>query len=210
LQPIFVELAPAPAAQKIQAQDLAPGPSVQEAEAPPYEPPKIEKIEEQLAPTPPLPQPVVAAPPKAESRSERVPPKPTPIPDKRPVKKQLVQPSTAAKADRIAPDTPALAPGRSAAAATGSYISRLATHLARFKQQPAGGRPGEYGKPIVSLTIARDGRLLSSRLAQSSGFASIDQAALATVRSAQPMPQFPPEMRQASDTFQAPFSYVRE
>jgi protein TonB len=209
LQPIFVELAPAPAAQKIQAQDNDPGPQERVAETPPPEPPKVEKIEEQLPPTPMQPEPVVAAPPKQEAKPE---PKTEPAPPK-PVKevkkpaKRLVQQSTAAKADRVAPEAPAQTSGTSAAAAAASYRAMLVAHLQRFKQYPSSAN-GARGRAAVSITITRSGRVTGSRLVQSSGNGTIDQAVLALVQRAQPMPPFPPEMREASETFTAPFNFV--
>ena len=46
-----------------------------------------------------------------------------------------------------------------------------------------------------------------SRLAKSSGFASLDQEALEWIQRAQPMPSFPAEMREASMAFTAPLSW---
>lgn len=203
---IFVDLAPAPSAQQIQTEDLAPGPQVQEAEAPPPEPPKTEMVE-QLPPTPPQPEALVAAPPKVEPKPEPTPVKPQPIREKKPVKKQLVERSTAAKADRIAPDTPAPSSGARAAAAAASYHSTLSAHLQRFKLYPDSARNNEQGTALVTFTVTRNGRVTSSRLAQSSGFAPLDQAAMALIQRAQPLPSFPPEMREASTTASVRLQY---
>ena len=142
LQAIFVDLPPAPAAAKIQTEDLPPGPQVQQAETPPPEPPKVEKVEEQLPPTPLQPEAVIAAPPKEEPKPEKkvepAPPKPQQVKEVKKPAKRLVQKTTAAKADRIAPDAPAQASGASAAAAAASYRSMLVAHLQRFKRFPAG------------------------------------------------------------------------
>src|SRR5689334_5630312 len=85
---IMVDLAPASAAPLVQTDDVAPGPEMQQAEAPPPEPPRVETIE-QLVPTPPHPEPVVAAPPKAEPKAEPRPAKPQPVHEdvKKPTKK---------------------------------------------------------------------------------------------------------------------------
>ncbi|MDQ8727087.1 energy transducer TonB [Bradyrhizobium sp. LHD-71] len=209
---ILVDLAPAPAAQQIQTQDIAPGPEMQEAEAPPPEPPKEEKIEEQLPPTPEQPEPVVAAPPKVEPKPEPEPVKPQPVRKevKKPTKKPPAPRTTAApKADRVAPDSPAPASGASAAAAAASYRSILASHLQRYKQYPSGARANnEQGTSALTFTVTRNGRVTSSRLARSSGHASLDQETLALIRRAQPLPAFPSDMREASVTFTVPFSFT--
>lgn len=209
---IMVDLAPAPAAQQIQTQDIAPGPDMQEAEAPPPEPPKTEMVEEQLPPTPPQLEPVVAAPPKVEPKPEPEPVKPKPVQQqvkKQPTKKPPAPRTTAApKADRIAPDSPSPSAGASAAAAAASYRSILASHLQRFKQYPSDARANrEQGTTSLSFTVTRNGRVTASRLARSSGSAALDQETLALIQRAQPLPSFPPEMREASISFTVPFSF---
>lgn len=210
---ILVDLAPAPAAPQIQTQDIAPGPEMQEAEPPPPEPPKPEVIEEQLPPTPPQPEPVVAAPPKVTPK-----PRPEPEPVKpEPVQKEVKKPSkkppaprttTAPKADRVGQRSPAPSSGASAAAAAASYRSILASHLQRYKQYPAAARARrEEGSTAIRITVTRNGRVTSSRLVRSSGFASLDQETIAVIQRAQPLPAFPSEMREASVNFTVPFRF---
>ena len=163
-----------------------------------------------MPPTPLQEKPVVAAPPKVEPKPEPTPAKPQPVKDvKKPIKKQLLETSRTSKADRIAPESPAPASGASAAAAAASYRSILVAHLQRFKQFPSGAGSNERGLVQVAFTVTRNGRVTSSRLARSSGFASLDRAALELLQRAQPLPPFPAEMRQASDGFTAPISYAR-
>lgn len=210
LPAVFVELAPAAAAQQIQTEDLAPGPQVQEAEAPPPEPPK-KVTEEQLPPTPAQPEPVVAAPPKVEPKPEPTPVKPPPVREhaKKPIKNKLVEQSTAAKADRIAPESPATSSRAAAAAAAASYGRILSAHLQRFKQYPSSARAnGEQGTTSLNFTVTRSGRVTGSRLVRSSGHASLDQETMALIQRAQPLPSFPPEMRDASQNFTVPFSFT--
>ena len=212
MQPIMVELAPAPAAPRIQAEDGPPGPQVQEAEALPVEPPKQQVVEEQLQPTPPQPEPVVAALPKVEPKPEPTPEKPQPVREqvKKPIKNRVVEKSTAARAERVAPDAPTSATNASAAAAAAaSYRSILASHLQRFKQYPSAARAsGIQGTTSLSFTVTRNGRVTSSRLSRSSGHAMLDQETLALIQRAQPLPSFPPEMREASLNITVPFSFT--
>jgi len=211
MQPILIDLAPAPTAQRIQTEDLPPGPEIQEAEAPPVEPPKKEVVEEQLPPTAPQPDSLIPAPLKVEPKTEPSPLTSQPVREqmKKPVRKRSVEQSTRAKADRNAPEAPTLNAGASAAAAAASYRSILASHLQRFKQYPGSARANhEQGTTSVNFTVTRNGRVTRSRLAKSSGVASLDQETLALIQRAQPLPPFPPEMREASVSFTVPFSFT--
>ena len=49
--------------------------------------------------------------------------------------------------------------------------------------------------------------MLASRLAGSSGHAALDGETLAMVRRAQPFPAFPPDMKQASMSFNVPIQF---
>jgi protein TonB len=51
--------------------------------------------------------------------------------------------------------------------------------------------PGEQGTATVAFTIDRDGRLVSSRIVQSSGSPQLDEETLAMLMRAQPMPKPP-------------------
>ncbi len=183
---------------------------MQEADAPPPEPPKPEEIE-QLPPTPLQAEPVVVAPPKVEPKPEPTPVKPQPVKDvKKPTKKPPAPRTTAPqKSERVAQDTPAPSAGASAAAAAASYRSLLASHLQRFKRYPDSARANnERGTTSLNFTVTRNGRVTGSRLARSSGFSSLDQETMALIQRAQPLPSFPPEMREASVNFTVPFSFT--
>jgi periplasmic protein TonB len=200
---------PPPAAPQLQPEDYKPGPVMQEAEAPQPEPPQTEMIE-QLPPAPLQEKPVVAAPQKVEPKPQPAPAKPQPVKDvKKPIKKRLAEESTTSRADRIAPDAHLASSGASAAAAAASYRGMLVAHLQRFKQFPSGAASNEQGLVQVGFTVTRNGRVTSSRVVRSSGFASIDRAALEMLQRAQPLPSFPPEMHQASDSFTAPVNFTR-
>ena len=84
----------------------------------------------------------------------------------------------------------------------------LAAHLEHFKRYPTGARArGEQGVVTVAFTIDRDGRLLASRIVQSSGSAALDEETLALLARAQPMPRPPDEMRTRELSFVAPVRY---
>ncbi|MBR1221123.1 energy transducer TonB [Bradyrhizobium sp. U87765 SZCCT0131] len=209
---VLIDMAPVSAAPQPQEQDLAPGPTMQEAEAPtPDAAP--ETAAEMIAPTPPQPQPVVAAPPeqKAKPTPEPVKPKARPVREVKKPSERPPAPRTTAqpRAERVAPTQNTAATGAAAAAAAASYRSMLAAHLQRFKQYPAGSRSiGETGVVTLSFTVNRGGHVLSSRIGRSSGHPALDAETMALIRRAQPLPAFPPEIREASMSFSVPIAYA--
>jgi protein TonB len=223
---IMVDLAPASSAPTTTPLDLAPGPTMQEADAsPPPEAAKQEQVQEQIAPTPLQENPEVQAP--SEQKAQPEPPKPEPakiVPDPpkpepvkpKPVRAEAKKPteakpaprtSAAPRAERQAPAA-ATANAGASAAAIASYNQIVAAHLQRFKQYPAASKAaGEQGTSRLSFSLGRGGQVLGSRLAGSSGHAALDGETLAMVRRAQPFPAFPPEMKQASMSFNVPVRF---
>jgi protein TonB len=222
---IMVDMAPASSSPQPTPMDLAPGPVMQQADAsPPPEPAKQETVQEPIAPTPLQEKPEVEAPP--EQKAQPAPPKPEPakiVPEPKlaPVKPNVVRvgakkpteappaPRTTAapRAERQAPAASAISAGASAAVMV-SYNQLIAAHLQRFKQYPPGAKAaGEQGTARLSFSLGRGGQVLGSRLAGSSGHAALDGETLAMVRRAQPFPGFPPEMKQASMSFNVPVQF---
>lgn len=221
---IMVDMAPVSSAPQTTPMDLAPGPVMEQADAsPPPEPTKQEMVQEQIAPTPPQPKPEVEAPP--EQKTQPTPPKPEPariVPDQvrpmpakpRPVRADAKKPSEPAPRTTAAPRTERQAPAASAAsaganaAAIASYNQLVAAHLQRFKQYPPGAKAaGQQGVARLSFSLGRGGQVLGSRLAGSSGHAALDAETMAMVRRAQPFPAFPPDMKQASVSFNVPVQF---
>jgi periplasmic protein TonB len=206
---ILIDLSPVSASPDQSLQDLAPGPTMQQADAPAAEPEK-QQVEETIAPTPPQQNPIVAAPPEPISKPTPQPVKPRPVHEavKKPSEKPPAPKTAAApRAERQAPAQNATT-GASAAAATASYNAMVAAHLNRFRQYPAASRAaGETGVAMLSFTVGRSGQVLSSRLSRSSGHPALDADTMALIRRAQPLPAFPPEIRQASLNFNVPISY---
>ncbi len=64
-------------------------------------------------------------------------------------------------------------------------------HLNRFKRAPA---DGGAGTARVSFTVDRGGNVMGVRLASSSGDSALDQAAIAMVERANPVPAPPSDM----------------
>lgn len=228
---IMIDMAPATSAPEASQQDLPPGPEMTQSEAP-SEPPPVpmqQQAEEQIPPTPLMEKPVVEAPP--EQKLEPTPPPPEPVkappeppkpmpvkPKPKPIHAEKKKPSdtpfvprTTAppRADRQAQAASAAAAGAAAAAAAlPSYRDRLAAHLQRYKEYPSEARAaGKQGVAMLSFTVNRNGQVLGSRLAGSSGVPALDAETMAMIRRAQPLPSFPPEMTQASLSFTVPIRF---
>lgn len=85
-----------------------------------------------------------------------------------------------------------------------SYDKQLGDHLNKFKEYPASAKERAVsGEAIVSFEIDRDGKLVSSNLARGSGHADLDEAALAMLVRAQPLP-VPPDMTGTTQKFTLP------
>lgn len=203
-QAITPDRADAPEVPDAAEQPLPPAPTEMAAlpapETPPPPPTRTE-IAEPLPDSPPPGQTLATPPsdvasPRPKARPEAPPPARTAEPEREPVPSATSKPSQAArKAAVAAPPAPtAAAPRTSAggaeAASPREWQARLMAHLERRKRYP----PGARGKGVVHVRFSIDdqGRVLSGALARSSGFAEFDEAALALVRRASPVPAPPP------------------
>lgn len=82
--------------------------------------------------------------------------------------------------------------------ATGSasaFQRALLSHIARFRRFPQSARAGEhYGIAQVVLAMRRDGTVSDVWVRQSSGYPMLDEAAIDTIRRAQPLPTIPQDL----------------
>lgn len=176
---------PPPTPQEPPPPELAPTPPQ------PVEPPPIEvpKVPQDVAA--PVPVPVVRPPPpKPKPHHEPVPPRPK-------VAKHQSPPKRAAERRHEVGHQSAASAAPSGATATGasaaSWKSALMGKLVRSRRYPAAARAArEQGVVVVSFTIDRGGRVLSSHIVQGSGHPLLDEEALATLQRANPLPA-PPE-----------------
>lgn len=84
--------------------------------------------------------------------------------------------------------------------AVSDYYRRVENHLARFHAYPAtltGVRP--TGVVRVGLIVQRDGRVMDAWIETSSGIVPLDEAALQTLKRAEPLPGLPATLPGAID-----------
>ncbi|MNU30654.1 Gram-negative bacterial tonB protein [compost metagenome] len=84
--------------------------------------------------------------------------------------------------------------------AVSDYYRRVESHLARFHAYPAaltGPRP--TGVVRVGLIVQRDGRVMDAWIETSSGVVPLDEAALQTLKRAEPLPGLPATLPGAID-----------
>lgn len=197
-------------------------PPVQPLPEPIPEPEPEPEVTEQIVEPPPVvepepePEPIEEVDPVEElvmAQLENVevpipmvrPPKPDPKieklvePKKKTVKKQQAPASQAARqakaevaqADRNAAAVSSSGAGRSVSPA--KWQSRLMSHLERRKRYPSEARSNrEEGTVYVRFRIDDAGNVLSVSLSRSSGSAALDNAVVAMVRNASPVPAPPP------------------
>jgi TonB family protein len=88
------------------------------------------------------------------------------------------------------------------------YVAALYARLERHRMQPPAARyPRPAGSALVYLVIERDGTLGDHRLAASSGDRQLDQAALALIRRARPLPPLPPALGQQTLALVLPVAF---
>ena len=194
-----------PPADVATAADVRPDPAPPEAAAPQPEPLEPEPVAE-----------IAAAPaPRPETRAEPEPARPPTVTRAAPAKARPTEPAKERAKNRAKDASQRSAALPSPAAARGSgvgrsdaianYHGRIAAHLARHKQYPAGARGrGQEGGASVTFGLDGSGHVTSVRLARASGVADFDQEAVAMVRRASPFPA-PPTGRPMS--FTVPVSF---
>lgn len=193
-------------------------PPVQPLPEPIPEPEPEPEVTEQIVEPPPVvePEPIEEVDPVEElvmAQLENVevpipmvrPPRPDPKiekpvePKKKTVKKQQAPASQAARqakaevaqADRNAAAVSSSGAGRSVSPA--KWQSRLMSHLERRKRYPSEARSNrEEGTVYVRFRIDDAGNVLSVSLSRSSGSVALDNAVVAMVRNASPVPAPPP------------------
>jgi protein TonB len=80
--------------------------------------------------------------------------------------------------------------------------------LQQFERYPRSAHArGEQGVALVAFSVDRDGRVLSRKIALSSGHPDLDNEALTMLERAQPLPPFPRSMTQAQLNLTVPIRF---
>lgn len=189
------EEAPAPAhATDAKPPDAMP-PEAQQAAGTPPEPPRIaakppapEPTPRETAETSDLPLPPPSMPPAPR------PPRPAAAPPRPVVAQATTLAPAQVQAQALVQATPA--PAQAVAAPPPpSYVARLVAALERQKRYPeeARGRQAQ-GVALLRFRMRRDGNVVAMRIERSAGDAALDDAVLAMIRRASPLPAAPTEM----------------
>jgi len=89
-----------------------------------------------------------------------------------------------------------------------SWESLLLKHLQEFKNYPSAARKrNEQGVVLLAFSIDRNGHVTSRHIVQGTGYAALDDEAMALVQRAQPMPAFPPSMTEAELSVTVPIRF---
>ncbi|MFN4008998.1 MAG: TonB family protein [Pannonibacter sp.] len=185
-------------------------------------PPVMEaKPVEAEKPVEPEPAPVITAVPEVKPQKLEIqkPELQKPAPKKQPVKKvakvektagaevssrrggEVVTSPTAQSNANGADDGSGDAQGEGART---NYKGKVIAKLRRAKQAAKGGG---QGTATVEFVVRRDGSVSAVKLVRSAGDPALDQAALAMVHRAAPMPAFPDDIREASMSFRVPVEF---
>ncbi|MCP1469619.1 protein TonB [Sphingobium sp. OAS761] len=79
--------------------------------------------------------------------------------------------------------------------AKATWEALVLAHLEKYRRYPARARAArQQGVTRIRFTMNRAGRILSAEIARKSGFFALDQAALGTLRRAEPLPAIPEGM----------------
>jgi protein TonB len=193
---IMIDLAPVPVAPQTQPNELPPDiveSNIAEPEPDPLreEKPLIELPQQPKAELPVVPPPKFAEKPKEKPKQKRA--------------SLASAPSTAEqKAERAAGP----APGASShnPSALPNWKSALVAQLERHKRYPSDGN-GAAGVSQLAFSVDRHGGVHNARIVRSSGSSALDDATLALIARAQPLPSPPPELQGAQIAVVVPIRY---
>ncbi|ATG44282.1 tonB-like protein [Phaeobacter piscinae] len=177
-----------------------------------------DKLQLDATPPPPPPPPPNAEPqPDPDLRPRAKPrPKQEPTPQTAQKAKQTSAGRAAQRAAGSGGSAQAGQAGRAAAATAQAgqqaklksiWGAKIRARVERRKRYPSGARGN--GKVIVRITVARNGQLISHRIARSSGNAALDQAALQAVARAGKFPAAPKQLSLNQMTFNLPMTFSK-
>lgn len=227
---IVVSEAPETAPQEVEeAETVEP----RETTAPELEP--VEAVQPETAETPvetaeaiePLPDPIEDVP-VPTPRPEYTPPPPPRQTAEQPRPQPQPQPSQGSRGQQAANQTRGSADGQANEGATAqgsrqasggqaagnaavsNYPGKVVSRLRRALRYPsAANRDRLSGEVQVRFTVSASGSVSGISVVRSSGYAILDQAAVATVQRAAPFPAIPPAAGRSSWPFTVPLAFSR-
>lgn len=136
----------------------------------------------------PRPRPPQARPPAQQRAQTAFPPRPTPPPAAQPGNTQIA-------ASTPGPTTSALDSLSGHGGERNDYLTRVFRHIEPFRIYPEAARANrQRGRVVTRVTINRAGELVALSVDRSSGWPLIDNAELAAIRRAMPLPPPPAGM----------------
>jgi protein TonB len=208
LRPIAVtlihtdETAPERAAQPVQATEESA--HQQEADPPPLTPP-VAAVTTPLPPAPPV-KPAHIAPATAKPALPSAPA--TAAKPDATITALLSESLGGRPRDGVTPRGATIAL-RSSAKLSDDYMLHLQAWIARQERYPNEARAHhQEGKGVVGFTIARDGKVTRVWIDQSTGSSTLDQASIATIHDASPVPPLPHDITGNSVDFFLPINYT--
>jgi protein TonB len=197
--PPVEELAPRPPEEAVQTFEPVAAPEPEPLPEPEPEP-QPEPVMAKPEPPPPPPVVPVRRPPPVQAQKPS-PPKAVQSPPAPPVQAvtappaQVSAPAPAASAAPPAPSLQVAAASARAADAKARYLGQLLAWLGKYKQYPARAKMRNIeGEVSLRLVIARDGKVISAVISNSSGSDILDAGAMNMIERAGRAPAIPDEM----------------
>ncbi|MGA8936693.1 MAG: energy transducer TonB [Pseudolabrys sp.] len=197
---ITIELAALPVAPETTPNEIPPGPQQQDTEPAPQPDKPLEKKLE-LPPDPKAgPLQAIVPPPKAVEKPR----------EKKPKQKHASLASAPSSADTKSERAAAPTAGANSQNpnALPNWKSQLVAQLERSKRYPPEAQSrGEQGVAQLAFSVDRSGGVHNARITRSSGSSLLDQATLALVARAAPLPPPPPEITGSQIPISVPIHY---
>jgi periplasmic protein TonB len=90
--------------------------------------------------------------------------------------------------------SPMSRPQQNSSGLTSVFQKILLSHIARYRKYPSAAKSGQHGIAQIMFSMRRDGIVDEIRLQSSTGHQILDDAAVDTIRRAQPLPIIPADL----------------
>jgi periplasmic protein TonB len=206
---LAIEIGLEPLAPRIEPIDLPPGLDAEERVPTPTTIEQVRIEPDVLPPVPPTEteDPELAVTPVKIEEPKNVPSPPAPLPvtltAPTEASKAMARPSSEIARESARSATPAQGVGDSTQRVLAAWQKELIAHFNQHKRYPA-NRSLDSVEILVNFVLDESGRVLSSGIVRGAGDAAFDKAALAMIRSSDPVPKPPPFIVQQGLSFTLP------